>query len=166
MDTTKPILEIHADTSVTKRELNNMKIGFIALSFLSAFLGALFVYVFVAGIEKHRVPIGFACLATAFYSWIFYRALPVYEAAHIKLPILYSFYKKGFLVHRNRYRISWELIHHIDYSKKHINLHPFYTTRVGVLTFTSISPGSVNKILRHIQEYAPERLSKRIKNIS
>ena len=159
MGSGKPLLKVYADFEATRKDLNNMKVGAKALSFVSALLVAIIIYLFVNEIKSYRITVGLACLVTIFFGWAVHHSIPSYEKEHRELPLLYSFYKDGFVTHRSGHQVSWEQVRRIDYSKSHINVHTRNVSNIVQMSFGGISPSSLSEILRHIQTHAPERLS-------
>ena len=163
MDTVKPILDVYADLEATRRALVKMKVSAKLLSFASIFLAASFIYLIVNDIENFRYLTGAACLLLSFFAWATYHSIPSYEKEHRELPLLYSFYKEGFITHRSGHHVSWEQIEQIVYSKTNVNLNTHNLSNIVQMSLGGISPNSVDRILAHIKNYAPKRLSGKIK---
>ena len=163
MKTDRPLLKIYADEQASHRALIGMERTAKISSFIALVLAVTLLYLIVNEIEDFRFLTVLFCLLSAGTSWLFYKSIPSYLKEYQELPLLYSFYPRGFISHRGEQEYSWEQISTIQYSKTSINLKMMRNPhKTAELAFGSISDASINRILRHLKTHAPERLSKKI----
>lgn len=164
MESSKALLKIYADKDACNLALNKMKRSAKLYSFITVVFAVALTYFTLSEISDLKFVVLFLCLISAFMAWISFKSIPSYSRVLEELPLLYSFYSDGFIVHLNgEQKYSWENISKLVFSKTHLNLRMSRNQhRVVEMGFICISESSLYSILSHFKAHAPERLSKKI----
>ena len=170
MTTDRPLLKIHADEQASRRALILLKRDVKIFGFMAFILAVTLVYLIVNEIEGSillRVLIVSICLLCTLASWTSYKSIPKLQKGCQELPLLYSFYPRGFIFHsgeQSQQEFFWEHVSAIHCSKTYIRLRMWSNPhKIYIFAFSCISVASINHILRHFKTHAPERLSVQIR---